>query len=303
MTVDRALLEGRARVRPLPAPGLVLLVAVAAMSWSGPLVKLSEAPALAISAWRLIFSVGFIAAVLAWRGGRPVRLEAREWILAVVSGALLAGHFWAWIASVELTTVSSSVVLVSVQTPFVAVLSIVWLGERPGRRHWLGIGAAVVGAATIGWGDFGRGGAAIAGDLLALAGAAFVAGYFVAGRRLRARLDLWTYTGVVYGVAAAILALAVVAHPGVDLTGYAPREWGIFLALAAGPMLLGHSGVNYALRYVPAYVANLAVLGEPVGATLLAWVLPGIGEAPHAQTLVGGALILCGIAVGARRER
>jgi drug/metabolite transporter (DMT)-like permease len=71
-----------------------------------------------------------------------------------------------------------------------------------------------------------------------------------------------------------------------------------------GPMLLGHTAVNYALRYTRAYVANLAVLGEPVGATLIAWLLPAIAEPPSLHTLIGGGIILFGIAVtlaGTRR--
>jgi drug/metabolite transporter (DMT)-like permease len=85
---------------------------------------------------------------------------------------------------------------------------------------------------------------------------------------------------------------------GVALTGHAARDWAVFVALAAGPMVVGHTGINYALRYVPAYVANLAILGEPVGATLIAWLLPAIREVPGPQVAVGVVLVLIGIAIG-----
>lgn len=287
------------RVAP---PWLVLIVAVSAMSWAGPLIRLSQAPSLAIAAWRLLFSLAFMALVLAARrgAGAAPRLAAAEWILAVAAGALLAAHFWSWIASLDFTTVSSSVVLVSTQPIFVAAFSTVFLAERPQRKQWLGIGLAVAGAAWIGWGDFAVSGRALAGDLLAITAAILVAGYYVIGRRLRQRLDLWTYIAIVYGVAAVLLAVAAAAHPRVALTGYATADWLIFVALAAGPMMLGHTGVNYALRYLRAYLVNLTLLGEAVGATLIAWVLPAIAEAPPVQTLAGGALILAGIAVAAR---
>lgn len=285
---------------PLVPPALALGVAVLAMSWAGPLVRFATAPALVISAWRLIFSVAFVAAVLAARRGvlRGVRLSRREWVFAVAAGVLLAAHFWSWIASIRLTTVASSVVLVSTQPIFVAILSIAWLGERPSRLEWAGIAVAVAGAAVIGWGDLGLGGLALVGDALATGAAVLVAGYYVIGRRLREKLDLWAYVAVVYGVAAVVLTLGVLLLPEVPLTGYPPRDWLVFVALAAGPMMLGHTGVNYALRYHRAYVANLALLGEPVGATLIAWVLPAIREVPPLQTFVGGALILAGIALG-----
>lgn len=283
-------------------PALVLAVAVVAVSWAGPLIRFSHAPALAIATWRLVFSVACIALVVGLSGG-PVQwrdLSRREIGLAVAAGLMLAGHFWSWIASLEYTSIASSVVLVSTQPIFVGLLSLTFLGERPTPVQWAGIAVAVIGAAVIGWGDFSRGRAPFFGDMLAVVGAVFVSGYYVVGRSLRRRLGLWTYTGLVYGIAALAL-LGASASTGVRLGPYPPREWLIFAALALGPMMLGHTGVNYALRYIRAYVANLALLGEPVGATLLAWALPSIHEVPPPQTIAGGTLILAGIALGVRR--
>jgi drug/metabolite transporter (DMT)-like permease len=281
-------------------PGLALFGAVIAISFAGPIVRFSSADALAISAWRLAFSVVFIGLVMALRrsilGG--VRLSAAEWALAGVAGLLLAGHFWAWTAAIQYTTIASTAVLVSTQPLFVAIFSVLFLKESPLRRQWLGIAIAVIGAAAIGWGDFGVGGTALFGDALALFAAVLAAGYFTIGRNLRKRLDLWGYTGTVYGTAAVILMLAVMASPRIPVSGYPAHDWMVFLALAAVPMMLGHTGINYALGYLPAYVANLAMLGEPVGATLIAWALPAIREVPTAQTVLGGALVLVGIALG-----
>jgi drug/metabolite transporter (DMT)-like permease len=124
------------------------------------------------------------------------------------------------------------------------------------------------------------------------------AGYFSIGRSLRQKLDLWAYTGLVYGAAAMVLTLGVLWMPEAPLTGYPLQDWAVFFGLAAVPMMMGHTGINYALRYLPAYVANLASLGEPVGATIIAWLLPAIAEVPPPQTLLGGTMILLGIALG-----
>jgi drug/metabolite transporter (DMT)-like permease len=277
------------------SPTAVLIVAVLAFSWAGPLVRFTDAPSLVVAAWRLTLSSLFIGVVLLVRGQPMPRLDVRDWLLAVVSGVFLAAHFWSWIASLDLTTISSSVVLVSTQPVFVALLSGALLGERATRRQWLGIAVAVGGAVVIAWGDFGLGRDALLGDGLALAGALFVSVYYVIGRRLRRTVDLWWYIGIIYGIAAVVLLVAAAAMPGVSLVGHQSRDWLVFVALAAGPMMLGHTGVNYALRYVRAYVANLAVLCEPVGATLIAWLLPAIAEVPGPQTVAGGALILAGI--------
>jgi drug/metabolite transporter (DMT)-like permease len=271
--------------RPPVSPALALATAVLAVSWAAPLVRFTDAPALVVAAWRLLISVAFIAVVLVLRQERMPRLSRTDWLVASVSGVFLAGHFWSWIASLNLTTISSSAVLISTQPAFVALLSGLLLREAATRRQWAGIMVAVLGAAVIAWGDIGFGRNAIIGDLLALAGAFFGSVYYVAGRRLRATVDLWWYVGIIYGIAALVLVLAALAAPGVRLTGYGTQDWLVFAALAAGPMMLGHTAVNYALRYVRAYVANIAILGEPIGATLIAWLLPAIAETPGPQTL------------------
>lgn len=231
-----------------------------------------------------------------WRRWR--RLSPPELSLAVAGGVALALHFWAWNRSVQLTTVAASVLLVNLHPVIVAALSAWLLGEAPVRRQWGGIALAMAGAAVVALGDASAagpvGGNALAGDLLALVGAVMVALYYIVGRRLRRTLDLWPYVGLVYGVCFATLLL-MAGLAGAPLLPVSPRELALFAALALGPMLLGHTGLNWALRYLPAYVVGLTVLGEPVGATLLAAVLPGIHEQPPALTIAGGALVLSGI--------
>jgi drug/metabolite transporter (DMT)-like permease len=290
------------------SPLLVLFLALLGISASGPLVRSSNADPLAIAVWRLGLSLVVVALALlltgSWRELR--RIGARESAIAAIAGVMLALHFWSWNASVHMTSVSASVVLVNMHPPVVALLSAVWLHERPGARQWAGIIIAMLGAFLVAAGDAHNASAvgrdrALLGDLLALVGAVTVAIYFVSGRRLRAALGLWPYVALVYGAAFVTLTLIAVGR-GVPLTGYPPRELAIFGALAAGPMLLGHTGLNYALRFLPAYVVNLTVLGEPIGATLIAMLLPSIHETPTLSTLIGGLVTLCGVLLAAWRR-
>jgi drug/metabolite transporter (DMT)-like permease len=285
---------------------LVLVLALVGISFAGPLTRLSHAHPLAIATWRLGFALLVISVLLVargeWRQWR--RLRAREIALACGAGVLLALHFWSWNASVSMTTVAASVVLVNTQPVIVALLSALWLREVPARRQWAGIGVAMLGALVVAGPELAASGdtarRATLGNLLAVVGAITAAIYFVTGRRLRGTLDLWPYVGLVYGACfVALVGLSLAT--GVRLGGQPTRELAIFLALALGPMLLGHTGLNWALRYLPAYVVNLTLLGEPVGATIIAALLPGIREVPHAATLVGGALILLGV-LGASRQ-
>jgi drug/metabolite transporter (DMT)-like permease len=289
-------------------PWVVLALAVVAISFGGPLTRLANAHPLAVAVWRLGLSLlvvtGFLVVGRGWRQWRT--LKRTELGAALAAGVFLALHFWSWIASLSFTTVAASVVLVNTQPVIVALLSAALLHEAPGRRQWIGIAVAVAGAATVAAPALvisaGASRRALLGDLLALVGAITAALYFLVGRRLRATLDLWPYVALVYGACfVALVAFAVAI--GAPLFPHAAREVTIFAGLALGPMLIGHTGCNWALRYLPAYVVNVALLGETVGATLLAAALPGIREVPPVTTLAGGALILAGIIAASKPAR
>lgn len=285
----------------------VLLLAIAGISIAAPLVRLSHADPLAIAAWRLGFSclviLGFLVPGRGWR--QWARLDRRGIALALGAGALLAVHFWSWNASLDMTSVAASTVLVNMQPVIVALISVVWLAEVPTRKQWAGIALAMAGAFVVTWGDVGarsaaRADRAMLGDLLSLGAGVAAALYYLVGRRLRQTLDLWPYVALVYG-ACFVTLVGIAAAVRVPLLPQPPRELAIFAGLALGPMLLGHTGLNWALKYLPAYVVNLTTLGEPVGATLIAAFLPGIREVPSAVTIAGGALVLAGIALAFTR--
>jgi drug/metabolite transporter (DMT)-like permease len=303
------------------SPYVVLALSLAGISFAAPLIRLSAADALVIATWRLGFSMLIVAVALlftgSWREWRA--LAAPDYVLASGAGVLLAVHFWSWNASLRYTSVAASVALVNLQPVIIATASAWWLRESPSGRQWSGIGLAVFGALVVGVADVpgglaglgpallgggghstGSGSRALVGDALALLGAATAAGYYLIGRRIRQRLGLWPYVALVYG-AAFLTCVALAGLTQRPLMPQPPRELAIFAGLAAGPMLLGHTGMNWALGHLPAFVVNLTTLGEPIGATLLAAVLPGIAEVPGVGTFVGGGLLLVGVLLAARR--
>ncbi len=286
---------------------MVLCLGVVGLSTSGPLARLATSPPLTIAFWRLTFSLAIVAVALAWtEEWRALRTVSRRDLgLAAAAGAALALHFWSWIASLGLTSVAASVVLVNLH-PLIIVTGSAWLlGERATRAEGLGLVLAMVGGVIVAVGEVAPDGArpsSVVGNLLAIVGALTVGIYYVVGRHLRARLPLWSYVGLVYG-ACWLVVLLLVVLTNAPARPTSAGDWPLFLAIAAGPMLLGHTGFNWALRYVPAYVVSLVILGEPVGAAVLAWAVPAIGEVPSPSTLLGGAILLCGLAVAARGQR
>ena len=255
----------------------VLALSVIGISFAAPLIRYSHAHAVVIATWRLFFALIIVGAALAYTGSwRQWRtLDRTGLLLAAGAGVLLALHFWAWNASIALTTIAASTVLVDLQPVIVA-------------------GAAILGSAD--WRGSGHGSNAFLGDVLALGGGVAGALYYLTGRRVRQQLDLWPYVAIVYGVCfLTLLSISISAH--LPLLHQPPRELAIFAALAIGPMLLGHTGMNWAVKFAPAFIVNLTVLGEPIGATMLGAVLPGIRELPSGRTLLGEAIVLIGILI------
>jgi drug/metabolite transporter (DMT)-like permease len=286
-------------------PYAVLALSLLGISVAGPLVRLSNSDAVTIAVWRLGFSLVIVAVLLLWSGEWRDwrRITAGELALAVTAGIALALHFWAWNASIHLTTIAASVTLVSLQPAVVAAISAVSLREAPSGRQMAGIAVAIIGAFVIAAPDFHSGVMSAAnrpleGNLLAVSAAFTAALYYTIGRRLRSGLGVWAYVSVVYF--AAFITLVVIALlRGTTLGLQPPREIAIFAGLAIGPMLVGHTGMNLALKFLPAYVVNLTVLGEPVGATILGAFIPAIRQIPSVATLVGGAIVLTGVVIAA----
>jgi drug/metabolite transporter (DMT)-like permease len=280
---------------------LNLVIGVIAVSFAAVLIRLADAPPLVVAAYRLCLA-SLILAPVAWMRSRQEirRLALKDLILSVASGAFLALHFFLWITSLSHTSVATSVVLVTDTPIFVAVASYLLFRERLTRQVFVGILVCLVGAVLIGYGNWQIGSDSFYGGVLALLGALAVAGYLIIGRRLRQGMSLLSYAFLVYGSAAVILLVAVFIS-GYPVFGYSGDTYVMLVLLAVVPQLMGHMSLVWALRFVSATLVTIAVLGEPVGATILAFLI--LDEIPTWSEIVGGVLILAGIFVAFRRSR
>ncbi len=284
---------------------LILAAAAAAISWSAPLIRLAEAPVLVIAALRISLAAAPMAGAAALRRGDELRalgregLAGRDLLLLALTAAVLAGHFWAWVAAVERTSVITSVVLVTLQPIFASLGAWLLLRERPARAALVGAAIALGGALLLAADDLGERGSLL-GDGFALLAALLMSAYFVAGRRSRRRLSTVGYGAVVYSGAAAILLVAMLGA-GEGVRGH-PREAYLLIgALALGPQLVGHNALNWSLGSLPAATVAAATLGEPVGATLIAALL--LDELPSTLEVAGAAVVLVGVWVALRQQR
>jgi drug/metabolite transporter (DMT)-like permease len=295
----------RSSSSPPISPLLGIAFGIVVVSTASIAIRYAQdyAPSIVIAAWRLSVASLVLLPFLIGREREGLRrLAGREIALALGSGVFLALHFATWITSLEHTTVANSVVLVSTMPLFVALLAPVTLKEPLTRAVTLGLALALVGGVVIALSDTAEGlgvgaGSALLGDLLAVAGALAGAGYLLIGRRLRRDLSLVAYIGLSYSTAAIVLIVWMVLA-GEPAFGYPFKAVGLMVFLGLGPQLLGHTSFNWALRYLPASVVGVTLLGEPVGSSILAYFL--LDERPTPLKLSAMALILAGIYIASQ---
>jgi len=264
-----------------------------AVSFASIFIRLAEAPSLVIAAYRMViasFVLLPIASVKSFVGLK--RLRRSDWLLIFLSGVFLAWHFGLWITSLSYTTIASSVVLVTSHPVFVAIMSYFLWGERLTKLKAVGIMLTLAGTVLISYGGFALSQRALIGDLLALLAGFAVSGYLLIGRQLRAKIDILGYLTLCY-TSAAVLLLISTLIAGFSFFGYSGRTYLMLILVALVPQLIGHSSLNLALRFLPAIFVSVAIVGEPVGATLLGYFI--LKEVPTVKEIAGGLLILSGI--------
>ncbi|HZA77687.1 MAG TPA: DMT family transporter [Acidimicrobiales bacterium] len=291
--------------RPPPADLALLALAVAAVSTAAPLVRVADAPALAIAFWRNALALPVLALLVALGARRRhdrarETLDGRERRLCVIAGVFLGAHFATWVPSLSFTSVASSVALVATQPVWAALIARARGESVPGGAWW-GIGTAVAGAVVLSGVDLSVEPRALLGDLLALVGGVLAAAYVTVGADVRRTVSTSVYALVCYGVAAA--ALLVVCLVGRQSlagagAGYDRTTWLALVAMVAGPQLLGHTVVNRVLGTTSATLVSVAILFEIVGSALLAWI--AFDEVPPASAIPAALLIGLGVVLVVR---
>jgi drug/metabolite transporter (DMT)-like permease len=272
---------------------LLLLIAVVAVSWAAIFIKLTGAPPLATAFYRMSFATLFILP-LALKKSLPeiLKIRGKTLILTLLSGIFLGFHFATWITSLDYTSIPNSVVLVTTQPIWVAILSHFLLKEKVNLTILFAILLALSGSFIISGGDFQIAKANFYGDLLALIGAILAGAYLLCGRVVRQNLSLISYIFTVYFISAFVLGILCIIW-GTHLYPYPSKTFLWFILLGLVPTIIGHTLYNWALKYLKAYLVAVNILGEPVGSTILAYLI--FKQIPPTLTYVGACAIFTGI--------
>jgi drug/metabolite transporter (DMT)-like permease len=283
--------------------GLVLLVGVLAASTAALFIRLAYAAegsgsvglGLVLAAVRL--SVASLVLLPAWWGLRKAPRGEGAMGYAVLAGIFLGLHLALWIISLAYTSIVASATIVTTNPIWVALILWLWRGERPSRLTATGIVVAISGGTLIAVGDAwgaSAGTRPLLGDLLALGGALTVSLYLILGREAQHRgLGLGQYVATAYVVGAlTLLPAPLLLGPG--YSGWPAEVYLYGILLAFIPQLVGHSSFNWAVRWVSPTLVALVILAEPVGGSVLGYLV--FGEVPGALVLAGAAVLLVGVA-------
>ena len=316
---DVTFLERRAFGAPLWV-WAQLAAAVLAISTAGiAFDRLPEVPPLRLASWRMqaTSAVLLVGARREWRAAdasaRDFALRRDTLAMLVVSGMCLGAHFGLWVAGLQSTSLSHSLLLVSC-TPLFLAFGAFALGFAVSRGELAGAALGVAGVALVAFDARRASGlerVTWQGDVLSLGAAVAIIGYMHIGAELRQTMPLFLYAFPVTATSAAFLSFAavVVGEPTsseawlLDVFGWALasppsrllRRFAVVTYLALGPGLIGHTGYNAVLRHVTPLVVSTALTLEPALGSALGYFL-GVADAPGAQTLLGGAAVVCAVA-------
>ncbi|WP_039044469.1 DMT family transporter [Sporosarcina sp. ZBG7A] len=279
--------------KPAIHPAIPIIIGVISVALSAIFVKLVSAEAGVTAFYRMFFSVLLMLPIFLLKYRKEITLlKKRDWIFSTFAGVFLAFHFIFWFESLNYTSVASSTVLVTLQPIFAFAGTYFFFKERLSVKTILSAVIAISGSVIISFGDFQLGGTAFYGDILALIGCALITAYLLFGQDVRQRLSLITYTFVVYSISSITLFFYVLIK-GESFGPHSQSDWMWFVLLALIPNLLGHTLFNWAIRWVSTNAISIAILFEPVGASILAYYI--FNESLSTAQIIGGIVVLLGI--------
>jgi len=272
----------------------LILVGTLFTSLSSIIIRFSAAPALVISAYRMLFTcLMLLLPVILNNRKEFYSVKRNDFLMCILSGIFLALHYASWISSIHMTTIANSTVLVACSPMFVALANYFIIKEKFTFKMIASIVLSLTGTLIIAMGSSGGAGSnMMMGNALAFLGAIFIAGYLVIGGIIRKNMSAGVYVFIVYSVSAITLFLMCFVT-NTPVYPYPAKEFILFIALAFFCSILGHTVYNYLVKYVSSTLISISTLSEPIFASIMAMFF--FKEVPSIYTLAGGMIIITGI--------
>lgn len=291
-------------------PYIALFTSVVSVSFAAILiVSVSEnVQPLSIAFYRLFFTVLILSPfVLLHKKTRKelLNLKNKEILYMVLIGFILSLHFAFWITSLKHTSVASSVILVTAHPVMVAPVAHYFFKEKLSFLNIFGISISLFGVIVLVLGNYGLGSLSIdsiEGNILAILGGIAAGIYILGGRKIRKNVSVGSYAFIVYSISTFFLLLMCILFNS-RITDIGTKDYQIFILMAFVSGIFGHTFYNWSLKHIRASVASVALLGEPLGSTILAYIIPWIQQVPSKYTVFGGAIIISGIFLTARKNK
>jgi drug/metabolite transporter (DMT)-like permease len=288
-------------------PYLALFISIVSVSFAAIFIKtISEnVSSLGIAFYRLFFTTLLLSPIIIFH--KKTREEIKNipkktLFLMILIGIILASHFAFWITSLDYTSIASSVILVTIHPVFVAPLAFFLFKEKISIINMIGISFSLSGVVVLVFGNYVLEENTIGGNLLAILGGIAAGLYILGGRKVRKKVSVAAYALIVYTTSTIVL-LGICIITRIQLMNYKLIDYEIILLMAAISGILGHTLYNWTLKHIRASVVSVALLGEPLGSTLLAFILPWINQTPTNFTIIGGIFILLGIYLTASKHK
>jgi len=289
-------------------PYIALFISIVSVSFAAILIKLSSAEPLSIAFYRLLFTTLLILPFVIFfkKTREEIKELPRKTLLIMIGiGFILAAHFAFWITSLSYTSVASSVILVTAHPILVGPVSHFFFKEKLSIINSIGIIVSVMGVIILVTGNIQPGVETIdtlEGNILAILGGVMAGLYILGGRKIRKTVSVTSYAFIVYSICAIVLFVLCIVFNS-ELINISLTDFEILIVMAIVAGIFGHTLYNWSLKHVRASLASVALLGEPLGSTFWAILIPAIAQIPSNYTVFGGAIILLGIYLTAKKTK
>ncbi len=269
----------------------LLIIGLIAISTSPVIAKmLPLVPATVIAFWRMAIASALLWVYSVFFSYKSVK--SNNSILVYLAGASLAMHFIFWFGALKLTSIANTTVLGIVAPAFTLLIEKLFYGKKIGAFSSIALIIVFIGCVIVQGSDLGRFSGEGLGNIMAILSAVFLGIVFLIGSKARQEIGVLTYTKNLFSVSALVL-LSCSLLLNNPIFNYSINNYFWLCMLGVVPTLIGHTIFSYSIKYVSPTIITSIPLGEPIIASILAFVL--FKEGVSSFVFMGGLVIAVGL--------